>query len=129
MVFSKRIGDILFLKDFKAVKLLLGKRLKTVSEISQKQLVILRTQKRQNVIVVFIEMSEQVQKCRVRALAVEDMSVTLFLFFGIEYMAKKLLAEFLEQKILGLEMRIEGGSAYVRFFDYLTDRNRVKVLL
>ena len=58
MVFSKRIGDILFLKDFKAVKLLLGKRLKTVSEISQKQLVILRTQKRQNVIVVFIEMSE-----------------------------------------------------------------------
>lgn len=47
----------------------------------------------------------------------------------VEYMAEKLLTECLEQEILCLKMRIEGGSAYIRLIDDLTDCDLTEGLL
>ena len=65
-------------------------------EISQKQFVIWRRQQFQNVIVIFLQMAEQMEKNRAFALTFKNVSVIgITTVFGVEYMAKQLFAKLL----------------------------------
>jgi hypothetical protein len=63
-------------------------------------------------------MLKQVQKNRVRAVAVKNMMVFVsIIIFCVEYMTEQLLAKFFQQEILGFKMRIEGSPAHIRTVD------------
>lgn len=58
-------------------------------EISQKQFVILRRQQFKNVIVIFLQMAEQMEKNRAFALTFKNVSVVgITAVFGVEYVTK-----------------------------------------
>lgn len=93
---------------------------KTFLKILKKQMVILAAKQLQDPIVVFLQMLKKMQENGVRGVATEDMTVTTGTFFGcVENMTKQLLTQFLQKEILGFEMGIKGGTAYVCPLDYI----------
>lgn len=64
MVFPKGFGYGHLSFGIKLVQVTLDKLFKTAAEISQKQFIVLRGKQRKDVVIVFVQMSEQVQKYR-----------------------------------------------------------------
>lgn len=81
-------------------------------------------------VVIFLQMPEQVQKGRIRRIAVKYVLVVrLFRTGCVQNVAKQFFAKCLQQKILCLEMGIKGGSADIRPAKDLLHRNMGKILL
>ena len=96
-------------------------------EVPQKQLVVLGGQKGENMVVVLLQMLKKVQKNRIRSFAVKNVPMAVFLALCVKYMAKQFFTIFLQQKILGFKMGIEGGSAHIRPVDNFTDSDVTKI--
>ena len=65
-------------------------------EISQKQFVISRRQQFQNVIVIFLQMAEQMEKNRAFTLTFKNVSVVgITAVFGVKYVTKQFFAKLL----------------------------------
>jgi hypothetical protein len=62
---------------------------------------------------------EEMQKYRIRRIAIENMPVLAMVVGCIENMAEQLFAQFFQKEVLGFKMRIECGSANVRLPDDL----------
>ena len=128
MVFPEVPGQFKAFLRLKQRKMAFNKLLKIIAEISQEKLVISRTEQNKNVVVIIFYVLQQMKENRLRASAVENMSVVMSgVAFRVEYMAEKLFAVFLEQKILGFKMGVKGGSAYVGALNNFSHRYLIEV--
>ena len=81
-------------------------------------------------VVILLDVLEQMQKNRIRRVAVKDMPVLLSVgVCGVKYMTEKLLAERLEQEVLGFKMGVKSSPANVGLLDDLADSDLVDMLL
>ena len=81
-------------------------------------------------VVIILQMLKQVQKNRVRTVAVENMSMSApAVVLRVEYMAEQLPAKLFQQGILGFKMGVKGGPANIRSFYNFSNRYLIKVLL
>ena len=104
--------------------------LKITTEVLQKQIVILAGQQLEDLIIISLQMPEQMQKHRLAGSAIKNMVMVRTFFQSIiKNMAEKLLAQSLEQIVLGFKMGIEGGSTYIGPLDNLPYRDLPKILL
>lgn len=120
MINPETLGQSGALSAFKQRKLADDEIPQTVFEVAQKKLVIPAGQQLQNMVVVSLQMLKQVQKDRIGGIAVKKVPVLRSSgVSGIKDVAEELLAEFFQEKVLGLKMGIEGGTAYISPVDDL----------
>lgn len=129
MIFPERIGNTAAFARLEQRKLALDQKLQIASKISQEQLVVPGGQQSQNIVVIFLQMLQKMQKGCIGAAAIKNMPVLLLVVLCVEYMAKQLLAKFLQQKIFGLKMRIESGPADISAVYDLAYGDLIKVPL
>lgn len=99
-------------------------------EITQKNLIVLRGKKSENVSVIFLQVTQKMEKNRVAGTAAGIMIMTVRQAHGgVDYMSEKLLTQILEKIIFCFKMSIKSSSAYVGGVDYILNGNLIVAFL
>lgn len=129
VVFPEGVGDVGAFVGGEQGELAFYEKLQVAAEIAQEQLVVWGGQQHQNVIVVLLQVAQQVEKHGVGAVAVEDMLMVVGVLLSVEDMAEQFFAKLLQQIIFRFKMGIEGGSAYICFFNDFSNGDMIEILL